>query len=195
MADEAKTPNWWQTLPGILTALAGLITAATGAIIAINQFKGPATTVVSTSPPAAPAVVSPVAVAPPAAASPSTPLAAASAAVPPQPADSDAIKAELRNIIRDIRNGAPNFQQMYPGVAEVVHQRLSNIRSHLDALGPLRKITFDDQQNGAYVYDVKFANGSSKWRIKFDAGGRIKALGWAFGQGGNTAADHAANNG
>lgn len=35
MAEEKQ--NWWQTLPGILTAIAGTITAITGLIIAVNQ--------------------------------------------------------------------------------------------------------------------------------------------------------------
>src|SRR5215468_2355321 len=38
MAGEPpKPPSWWQTLPGILTAVAGIITAATGLIVALNQ--------------------------------------------------------------------------------------------------------------------------------------------------------------
>jgi len=32
-----KPQSWWQTLPGILTAVAGIITAATGLIVALNQ--------------------------------------------------------------------------------------------------------------------------------------------------------------
>lgn len=35
MAEETK--SWWQTLPGILTAVAGLITAVTGFLLAMNQ--------------------------------------------------------------------------------------------------------------------------------------------------------------
>jgi hypothetical protein len=38
MAGEPPKPqSWWQTLPGILTAVAGIITAATGLIVALNQ--------------------------------------------------------------------------------------------------------------------------------------------------------------
>lgn len=35
MAEESK--SWWQTLPGILTAVAGVITAVTGFLLAMNQ--------------------------------------------------------------------------------------------------------------------------------------------------------------
>ena len=33
-----KSQSWWQTLPGILTAVAGFITATTGLILALNQI-------------------------------------------------------------------------------------------------------------------------------------------------------------
>src|SRR5262245_32808117 len=38
MAGEPPKPqSWWQTLPGVLTAVATIITAATGLIVALNQ--------------------------------------------------------------------------------------------------------------------------------------------------------------
>ncbi len=37
MDEQPKSQNWWQTLPGILTALAGIITAGTGFIVALSQ--------------------------------------------------------------------------------------------------------------------------------------------------------------
>lgn len=37
MADELRPLNWWQTIPGILTATAAVITAVTGLILALNQ--------------------------------------------------------------------------------------------------------------------------------------------------------------
>ncbi len=43
MSEETKvspTQNWWQTLPGILTAIAGILTALTGLFVAISQ-NGP----------------------------------------------------------------------------------------------------------------------------------------------------------
>lgn len=51
MAEDTK--NWWQTLPGILTAVAGVITAITGFLLAVNQAgcfhkEGNTTTVVQT---------------------------------------------------------------------------------------------------------------------------------------------------
>lgn len=37
MAEEPKSQSWWQTIPGILTATAGIIAAATGLVVALNQ--------------------------------------------------------------------------------------------------------------------------------------------------------------
>jgi hypothetical protein len=37
MAEEPKPQSWWQTLPGILTAMAGIITAIAGLVVALHQ--------------------------------------------------------------------------------------------------------------------------------------------------------------
>jgi len=37
MEEESKSGGWWQTLPGILTAVAAIITAVAGLIIALHQ--------------------------------------------------------------------------------------------------------------------------------------------------------------
>lgn len=60
MADEHKTASWWQTLPGILTAAGGLITAAATLIAVLSQtgILGTATTP-PTSTPAAESAISP----------------------------------------------------------------------------------------------------------------------------------------
>src|SRR5215831_16626783 len=52
MADEKSTPSWWQTVPGIMTGLAAIITAITGLILALNHTsaRSDAAPVVSSSP-------------------------------------------------------------------------------------------------------------------------------------------------
>lgn len=43
MPEVPKVPRWWQTIPGVLTAVAGIITAFTGLLVTLNQagvFKG-----------------------------------------------------------------------------------------------------------------------------------------------------------
>ena len=39
LADDSKPQHWWQTVPGCLTAVAAIITAMTGLIIALNQIS------------------------------------------------------------------------------------------------------------------------------------------------------------
>lgn len=40
MSDTEKTGSWWQTLPGVLTALAAVITAVTGLVALFVQHSG-----------------------------------------------------------------------------------------------------------------------------------------------------------
>jgi hypothetical protein len=41
MADEQGKPNFWTTLPGILTGIAAVLTAAGGIILGLHQMGGP----------------------------------------------------------------------------------------------------------------------------------------------------------
>jgi hypothetical protein len=44
MNQEPRSPSWWQTFPGVLTAVAALITALTGLLVASHQagwLRGP----------------------------------------------------------------------------------------------------------------------------------------------------------
>jgi len=39
VAEESRLQNWWQTVPGILTAIAAIITAVAGLIVALQQTR------------------------------------------------------------------------------------------------------------------------------------------------------------
>lgn len=54
--DTRKPVSWWQTLPGVLTALAAVITAATGLVVALRSSDAPRR---ETEPPAVTATNSP----------------------------------------------------------------------------------------------------------------------------------------
>ena len=41
-APRTEVKSWWQTLPGVLTAFAAVITAVTGLIVAVRPFRSPA---------------------------------------------------------------------------------------------------------------------------------------------------------
>ncbi len=55
--EPPKSQSWWQTLPGILTALAGIMTASTGLILALNQVGVFSRASTSASPTPTPVVV------------------------------------------------------------------------------------------------------------------------------------------
>lgn len=56
--EPPKSQSWWQTLPGILTAVAAILTASTGLIMALNQ-AGVFSRASSSASPTPTAVVSP----------------------------------------------------------------------------------------------------------------------------------------
>jgi len=49
--DRPSAPGWWQTLPGILTGVAALITAVTGLVVAFNHTRSRAEDIRPASPP------------------------------------------------------------------------------------------------------------------------------------------------
>lgn len=51
--EEPRHQSWWQTVPGMLTAIAGIITAVTGLIVAVANFSHRAPTVTPPPPPEA----------------------------------------------------------------------------------------------------------------------------------------------
>jgi hypothetical protein len=53
---ENNSPSWWQTMPGILTGLAAIITAATGLMLAFNRTSGRSDAVTPSSASSPPAV-------------------------------------------------------------------------------------------------------------------------------------------
>lgn len=86
--EPPKSQSWWQTLPGILTAVAALLTASTGLIVALNNmgvFSDKPTSASSTAIPAA--VLS--------ASTPAKP-ATSSAIEIPGPRDVDALEQRLK---------------------------------------------------------------------------------------------------
>lgn len=60
MGDEEKSRGWWQTLPGIITAIAGMLTALAALVAAVKQsgwFDSPPPSVAAQPSPGAPRVV------------------------------------------------------------------------------------------------------------------------------------------
>jgi hypothetical protein len=59
VADEKKPQSWWSTLPGVLTAVAAVITAVAGLLAVLHQFRAFEHNDVPTPPPFTPSAVPP----------------------------------------------------------------------------------------------------------------------------------------
>ena len=123
---SANGPSWWQTLPGILTGLAAIITAVTGLIIAFNRTG---TRSDSTSPPS----------------SSSSPTPSVSREV--QPAATDASRAAAPIAL-------PPLHEVRLAGGDVVITILSVQISPIDA--ERRMLTFDVRYRNAGHYPANF---------------------------------------
>jgi hypothetical protein len=68
-------------------------------------------------------------------------------------------KARLRNVIAELKSGKPNYDQMEPMLRITVRRQMAVLVPRLQALGSLLSISYEGQQQGADVYEVKFTNG------------------------------------
>ncbi len=95
--EPPKSQSWWQTLPGILTAVATFITASTGLIVALNNMGVFSNEAKSASPTPTPTVVL--------SASPTAKLAASSGLEVPGPTEIDAIEQRLKAVNIQLSTG------------------------------------------------------------------------------------------
>lgn len=64
-----------------------------------------------------------------------------------------------------------------PALAEATRQQLLNLRRSLEYLGQLQSISFRGVGNGGWdIYEVRFANGLSIWRVFLGPEGKIAGM-------------------
>jgi len=85
-------------------------------------------------------------------------------------------EARLRSVIAELKSGKPDFDQMEPMLRISIRQQLPVLVSRLQTLGSLLSISFEGQQQGADVYEVKFTNGTTAWMIGISSDGFIRTL-------------------
>jgi hypothetical protein len=90
--------------------------------------------------------------------------------------NSRATEARLRTVIGELQRGNPNYEQMEPTLRIAVRQQLPAMQGRLKSLGSINTISFEGQQNGADVYEVKFTNGFTMWMIGLSPDGKIAIL-------------------
>jgi Domain of unknown function (DUF3471) len=86
-------------------------------------------------------------------------------------------EAALRRSIESLQSTQPNYDEMAPALAEATRRQLPVLRSSLEHLGQLQSISFRGVGNAGWdVYEVRFANGLSTWRIDLAADGKIGGM-------------------
>lgn len=85
----------------------------------------------------------------------------------------------LRRNIDDLLQGQPKYEKMSSGLANTTRQQLPQLRAILARLGALQAVTFKGVgQGGADIYEVKFEQGSTEWRILMLSDEKVASLGF-----------------
>jgi CubicO group peptidase (beta-lactamase class C family) len=83
-------------------------------------------------------------------------------------------EAALRRMIAELQAGTPNYDLMSPSFADATRQRLTEIQSKLNGMGPLQSIIFKGVgSGGADIYQVNFEKASIDYRIWLSADGKV----------------------
>jgi hypothetical protein len=92
---------------------------------------------------------------------------------------SDGTEAAVRRAIRELQAGEPNYDLMSPQFAAVTRQQLPTLKSTIAQFGNLESVTFKGVgPGGADIYEVKFAQAKTEWRIMLGADGKTMSLGF-----------------
>jgi bla regulator protein blaR1 len=80
-------------------------------------------------------------------------------------------EAALRRLIESLREGAPNYDEMSPALAQACRRQLPQLQMTARFLGAIQSIEFKGVgSQGWDVYEVRRENGVAKWRIAVSNG-------------------------
>ena len=83
----------------------------------------------------------------------------------------------LRRDIEEMRAGEPKYDQMSARLAQTTRQQLPQIKALLARMGSVQAVTFKGVGPGGMdIYEVKFENGLTEWRIMLTPDGKIDGL-------------------
>ena len=86
-------------------------------------------------------------------------------------------EAALRHTIESLQAAQPNYDEMMPPLAGLTRQQLPNLRRSMEELGQLQSISFRGVGSSGWdIYEARFANGLSIWRIILTPEGKISGL-------------------
>ncbi|WP_343790374.1 hypothetical protein [Brevundimonas kwangchunensis] len=105
-------------------------------------------------------------------AAPAAPAAPARATTPANPQ----AEATLRKIIADATAGAMDYTIMTETLADQVRPQEAQVTPLIQSFGALQSVEFVGSQEGADLFNVRFANAATQWFIGFDDAGKVDAL-------------------
>ncbi|MGD1093916.1 MAG: serine hydrolase [Bryobacteraceae bacterium] len=87
-------------------------------------------------------------------------------------------EAALRRSIEELRLGQPDYSRMGPEIANVTRQQLPMLTSTIKQLGTVQSVKFTGVgPGGRDIYEVRFENGLTEFRIAMTADGKIDGIG------------------
>jgi hypothetical protein len=86
-------------------------------------------------------------------------------------------EAALRRSIQELQAGEPDYEKMNPELAEVTRRQLPRLKGTLAGFGALKSIAFKGVgPRGADIYEVRFEDRNSEWRILLGSDGKVELL-------------------
>lgn len=83
----------------------------------------------------------------------------------------------LRQLLDQIRRGAPDYDQVSPEIAAVMRKQLPELQSTIQQRGAMQSLAFKGvSRRGSDIYEVKFDNGAMEWRVILETDGKIGFL-------------------
>ena len=83
-------------------------------------------------------------------------------------------EAAVRRSVAELQAGAPRYELLSPGLAELTRSQLPQLQAEVLAAGALQSVTFVEvAPRGEDVYDLKFSKAEWLWSILLDEDGKI----------------------
>jgi hypothetical protein len=88
-------------------------------------------------------------------------------------------EAAVRRDIEELRRGQPDYSLMGPDISNVTRQQLPMLTSTIQKLGAVQSVKFTGVgPGGRDIYEVKFENGLTEFRIGMTPDGKIDGIGF-----------------
>ena len=87
----------------------------------------------------------------------------------------------LRRYVEQVRSSSINYGELSVPVAQMTRQRQPEFSQLFNRLGDIRTVTFAGvTPEGEDLFEVRFDNGTMRWRMLPDGNGGIDVVGFTF---------------